>query len=330
MAIQFSLIIPVYNTQFFIEKCLKSIQLQTFEQYEVIIIDDGSTDDSIDLCYKYLKNIKNMIIIHQENRGLSSARNRALKIAKGKYIWFIDSDDYINDCDTLEIIYNELEENFLDILQFNARFKVHALNQWSLEKNNKKIISNFKDTAVLSGKDYLRLIAQKDEWRYGVWTFVFRREFLINNNIYFHETFIHEDAAFNVNVLSVCQRIKFINNVLYVYRIRPLSIMSKETTIANVKGYLQAYRSIDKVLEEEDNLRKFFLNSIFLQIVERVFYLRNSTLDLYKKELLVLGENHQDYFNSANLIKEALSTSEKDYHIFLDKYSHKKNVVTHF
>jgi|GEM_PF-1204170 len=322
MKYNFSLIIPVYNTELYIEKCLKNIQIQTHSSYEVIIVDDGSEDNSIFLCQKYKQHIKNLTILRQENKGLSTARNTALDICKGKYVWFIDSDDFINDCNVLERIYNHLEKYSLDILQFNANFKVTAINKWSIKKNKKLLLNKVKSTDVLTGQDYLELMASSNEWRYGVWLYVFRKDFLLANNLTFEEDFIHEDAAFNVKCLVVCDRFKFVNESYYTYRIRPNSIMSKPTTIDNLIGYLQAYKSIEESHIDKRGILKFYLRTIYLQIVERFFYLKDSDgMEVYMKELENIGEKFTDEFNSDNLIVEVKLTNKKNYHDFIKMYN---------
>lgn len=319
MEFNFSLIIPVFNTELYIEKCLKSIQNQTYNSYEVVIVDDGSEDNSIFICEQYQKRINNLTILKQENKGLSYARNKALKICKGKYIWFIDSDDFIKECDALENIYSELEKDSLDILQFNAQFKVTSMNKWSLEKNKKLLINKIKSTDVLNGKDFLNLIASNNEWRYGVWMFIFSREFLLKNKLDFDENYIHEDAAFNVKALIVCNRMRFSDKCYYTYRVRPNSIMSVPTTIANISGYIQAYKSIEKTFVKNGYVSNFYLRSIYLQLVERVFYLKDSSkLEKYIEELEKLGQLYSKNFNSTNLIIEAKTTSEKCYNNFLE------------
>ena len=321
MKYDFSLIIPVFNTELYIGKCLKSIDNQTYSNYEVIIINDGSNDSSIDICNQYMKKISNMIILNQENRGLSFSRNRALNICKGKYIWFVDSDDFLHDSAALENIYRALENDELDILQFNAKFKVSTINEWSQTKNKSLLLNNLQKTEVLTGREYLDLVVSYNEWRYGVWMFVFRKEFLLENDLKFEENFIHEDVAFNIKCLIVCDRIKYMDRCYYTYRIRPNSIMGITTTIANIEGYLQAYRSIEKTFSRYNYFSRYYLQIIYLQIVERFFYLRHSDLiKPYFGELESLGQSYMEEFNSVNLIMEAKLTNEKKYNNFLKVY----------
>src|SRR5690606_17296241 len=112
----FSLIIPVYNSADFLEKCMDSILSQSFTDYEVILVDDGSTDNSIELCKSYQDD--RIRLFEKENGGASSARNLGMEQASGDYIWFIDSDDWIAE-NSLQTIYHHLETNYVDMLVFD-------------------------------------------------------------------------------------------------------------------------------------------------------------------------------------------------------------------
>lgn len=92
-----SIILPIYNVEKYLDRCMKSILKQSFKDYEIILVDDGSTDSSPILCDKYGKQLNKVKVLHKSNGGLSSARNAGLELAKGKYIFWLDSDDYISD-----------------------------------------------------------------------------------------------------------------------------------------------------------------------------------------------------------------------------------------
>lgn len=105
---KFTVIIPVYNVAAYLAKCIDSVLKQEFKQYEVILIDDGSTDESGTICDKFAEQDKRIVVIHQKNKGLSAARNIGIENAKGEYILFLDSDDYWHDSSALNIIYSRL------------------------------------------------------------------------------------------------------------------------------------------------------------------------------------------------------------------------------
>ena len=122
-----SIIVPIYNVELYLLDCLKSLESQTVQEFEIIMINDGSTDGSGDIARNYMKNHKNVRYIEQENRGLSEARNEGLKYARGEYILFLDSDDWL-DSKAVEIIYNNLE-NQVDVLLFSGKMRKHLINE---------------------------------------------------------------------------------------------------------------------------------------------------------------------------------------------------------
>ena len=132
--IKVSLIIPVYNVEDYIEKCLYSVVNQTLKDIEIIVVNDGSTDQSMDIVNRFENKHSNIRIINKQNGGLSSARNRGVKVSKDKYIAFIDSDDYMNVA-MLEEMYNSAEINHLDIVSCNLTKVDLAGEIIEIEKN---------------------------------------------------------------------------------------------------------------------------------------------------------------------------------------------------
>ena len=115
--ITISVIVPIYNADRYLDKCIDSIIMQTYTDLEIILIDDGSTDGSLKICQKYEEQDKRVVVIHRENSGLVAARKLGVKYAHGEYVTFVDADDYI-DWDTYEILMNQLDSSNVDIVAF--------------------------------------------------------------------------------------------------------------------------------------------------------------------------------------------------------------------
>ncbi len=128
-----SIILPIYNVEKYLDRCMKSILKQSFKDYEIILVDDGSTDSSPILCDKYGKQLNKVKVLHKSNGGLSSARNAGLELAKGKYIFWLDSDDYISE-EALSSIVKTLNKSEVDILKFNYRRQPNDIIRKSLLK----------------------------------------------------------------------------------------------------------------------------------------------------------------------------------------------------
>lgn len=240
---KFSIIVPVYNVEQYLEKCLDSLQVQDYTDYEVICVNDGSTDGSRKILTKMENQFPKMRIIDRENGGLSAARNTGLKEAKGDYIVFVDSDDWVEPT-MLSRLAAECEGE--DMVCFACR---------RTDTNTNDILL----TEQSAGWDYYNRNALK-HWETPFVCVVqrcYRRAFLLENNLLFREGILHEDNEFTPRACLKAKIVKVIPNVLYNYRVRPNSIMttrglqSKESliTIGNELSTLFAKKnSIDKTI----------------------------------------------------------------------------------
>lgn len=210
-----SFIIPVFNTSSYLEKCLESIfdQGLSDDEFEVITINDGSTDNSLDVLERWKLAHNNLIIISQENQGLSIARNNGISIAKGEYIQFVDSDDWLNpQMVKKSIVICKLNE--LDILSFNMQ-KVDSFGKLSTRIKNRQFESH-----IYSG-EYLLTNAIIEA---PVWRFLIKKTLVDENNLRFYPNILHEDEEFTPRLFLVAQKVMITNDVVYNYFIRTNSI----------------------------------------------------------------------------------------------------------
>lgn len=214
----FSIIIPVYNVESYLEACLKSVINQSFSDWEAICVDDGSTDDSFSIMEKYVHIDERIKVIRQANGGLSSARNTGMAAAKGDYILFLDSDDWL-ESNALEVLALKLDGE--DLLCFSGRRYLEETN--SYHSADRLVEKSYK-----SGVDYYNENALK----YRDFAFVcvvlraYRRSFLEQNALAFKEGLFHEDNHFTPLACYYAGRVKQIKDCLYDYRVRKGSIMT--------------------------------------------------------------------------------------------------------
>ncbi|WP_273130515.1 glycosyltransferase [Bacillus weihaiensis] len=284
-----SIIIPIYNTGEYLEDCLDSLLQQDNNDFEIILVDDGSTDNSWSIIEGYIQEYSYISVYRQENKGLSSARNLGLKKAKGRYIWFFDSDDFVERTDCVSLILKELFKYRLDCIILNGSFHVDLLTIWSRNKHNKRIISNHLGSNVSSGIDYLLNMKKNREWRYAVWLYVFKRDLLLENHLYFQEGFLHEDCPYT---LCISKKVKFLDENIYKYRIRENSIMTKKITNKNVISYIKDYKLIihNNNKYNSYNIEYFYYFEIvtILHALEAINHLDTSTKATLENELTEL------------------------------------------
>ena len=243
----FSFIIPVYNAGKTIEKCLESIRTQHYENYEVILMDDGSSDDSYEICTRYQDRDNRFRVYHQNNGGPSVARNKCLDVATGKWICFVDSDDII-DSNYLEkihkiIVLEEPEVVFIGYKQINAFGEEIDIKLPGYVKQN------YLETLVE--------LSDKDMYGY-TWIKCFKRECIAG--IRFNEDLtLFEDEVFTCEVLKNCNHISFINEALYSYCIGDDGALTHRT-------YQDYCKKCDYVFAAWENLLEtYYYASIVLQ-----------------------------------------------------------------
>lgn len=209
-----SVIVPVYNTERYLRECIESLTGQTIRGYEILLIDDGSEDNSKIICDSYSENCGYIRTFHKQNGGLSSSRNMGLKKAKGNYIAFVDSDDVVAP--------DFLEELYCNAVCFNADIVQTAI--YRIDTNSKKtgrLIG--KDKGVTNGKVCLdRLVEGQDLGYSVVCNKLYRKE--LWKDIYFPQGRLHEDMFVNYKVYARAQKVVLLPYGLYGYRIRPDSI----------------------------------------------------------------------------------------------------------
>lgn len=215
--ITLSVIVPVYNVEKYIEECIKSIINQSLKNIEIIVVNDGSTDKSIDIVNEI--NDHRIIIINKENGGLSSARNVGIKNAKGKYIAFVDSDDFINDNNAYKNMIYIAETSNTHIVSGKAIKYYDDNKKITLESYNEL----FKEEKITSDKFILKSL-EKRRIYVPVWLNIYNRQWIISNGLFFKEGIVNEDELFTHKALLRTKYIGLYNKEFYSYRQREGSI----------------------------------------------------------------------------------------------------------
>lgn len=224
-----SIIIPVYNTEKYISDCLDSILAQTYKNFEVIIIDDGSTDNSLSICNTYKEKNKNISVLHIENSGVSAARNTGIKHAKGEFLLFVDSDDTLYEYSLSKFI-KELTSPNIDILIGGSDITYYPYN-----KTSKYWGKNLKSYSI---KENFEIYA-KGDFIITPWNKLVKKSFIIKHDLFFEYGIINEDELWNFKLLFHAKNIKTFQSSTYIYRIRENSIMS---TITN--KHIESHKKI--------------------------------------------------------------------------------------
>lgn len=258
-----SIIVPIYNSEKYLEQCLGSIKAQKFHNFEVLMINDGSTDKSEEICRKYVYEDKRFVLINQENKGVCEARNHALRIAKGIYIAFVDSDDKINST-FLSTLINEIMQNKSDIAfcDFYNETGVESAGKWKYERIERDKIYNY----YLEGKIYNRIMNK-----------VYKKDLILD--IFFpSDRPIMEDAFWTANALSRCKKISIIPQGLYYYRITKGSLSRRKYSESEECGMyrneIEKYIIIAEKLTDNDSIEILY-NKIGDLIENILFSKRN-------------------------------------------------------
>lgn len=239
-----SVIVPIYNVEKYLDKCIESITNQTYKNLEIILVNDGSTDNCGNICDRYAEIDSRIKVIHKENGGLSDARNTGLEISTGDIISFVDSDDYI-DSEMYQIMVDKLIELNADIIECNINY---VFEKEIIEKNiliQKELYEN---------KEAMKELILERTFHQTVWNKLYKRECI--NKIYFEVGKTNEDEFWTYQVFGNANKIAIINNPLYFYVQRQGSIMNSEYSIKRLDGIEARYERLNYINQRYNSLLK--------------------------------------------------------------------------
>lgn len=253
--IKFSIIIPVYNVEQYLLRCIESVERQNYSNVEVLLIDDGSTDSSSALCDEFASKYDNIKVYHKENGGLSDARNYGISKATGDYLILLDSDDYISEVACQEF-YNIIIqcEFYPDVVAANI---VRHINDISITTKRTTDISDIK-----TGSEFLLNELQNNTYFVEAVSAIYNRKFIIDNNLFFEKGQLHEDEDFTPRVYLSAEKVINSDIPFYHYVIRENSITTKKNKIKNAICIFEICRNLNKIYDKvEDNLLKKLLKT---------------------------------------------------------------------
>lgn len=290
-----SIIIPIFNVEEYIKECMDSLQLQTYSNIEIILVDDGSTDNSPLICDEYEEKYNNIRVLHQVNKGVSQARNNGIKLSRGKYIVFVDPDDSVSPY-YIESLLKALKINSSDLA-----ISSYTNNKECLTKNLDKK-SEYK---VYSSRYILDNILANNVFDGFLWNKIFKKEIIIKNNLEFLQNItIWEDMYFVLKYLICVDKVVCFNEKIYFYRIRPQSASYK---ISFQKQLVKVQLS-KKFIELENNNTIYSKCALKLYLREMIEYAFKGIKErqISKKQLIYILNEIKKYS-----YKDLLSRNQK-------------------
>ena len=256
----FSLILPVYNVEKYVKRCVNSLLRQEYTDYEIILVDDGSTDSSGSICDKLADKNNNIFAYHKENGGLSDARNYGMDRAKGNYILFIDSDDWVDE-KLLISLHNHLNKSNVDILKFGfqkmqeGNYKNTFFSYFNIGVYDRRQIEETILPYTIGPK---RLFCYEQNACKSVWSHVYSLNFLRENNIRFvsEREILNEDYLFNLHTLLYAKSLEVTHYILYYYDYREASL-SKRYITNEFERKLKLHREYKLLLERNGLFERY-------------------------------------------------------------------------
>jgi glycosyltransferase involved in cell wall biosynthesis len=244
---QVSVIVPVYNTAPYLTIALDSITSQSFREIEIIIVDDGSTDESLNIARRYAHEDARVIVLTQENKGQGAARNAGLEVARGEYVYFFDSDDILKP-GALQRLYTTSQRNKLDLCLFSGSVVYDRPDYAVIRKNQEKY--NLREgyyEGVYDGQTLYNLLIRNNDHCASAPLLFIRKDYLIKKNIVFVEDIIHEDESYVFEVIIRSARALVITDQLYIRRIRPGSTMTHLNIEKSIVGNRKTIELMEKI-----------------------------------------------------------------------------------
>lgn len=237
----FSIIVPVYNVEKYLRQCVDNVLMQDFNDFELILVDDGSPDLCPQICDEYAEKDSRVVVIHKENGGLSDARNAGILKSSGEYVIFLDSDDYWDDAHALSLIAEKAKTGIPDIVAWGCK----TLYKEKVSYGAKRDFSTYKD---LNPSETLYKLVADDRLYITAWATSVRRSFLLSNNLFFKKGIKAEDIEWGLRLFALEPNWAFLTRKFYVYRKNREGSITSTIDCKHIDNYCQIIEdSIDLV-----------------------------------------------------------------------------------
>ena len=289
----FSIIVPIYKVERYLKQCIESVLAQDYQNYELILVDDGSPDNSLDICAEYAKQYSNIVFIHKINGGLSDARNAGIKIARGEYLMFLDSDDYWEGTNILSDLAQISEEN-QDLIIYDLTFRY---------KDNKKEYYPISKEGLT--RDYIAdfyTLTSRNIFRPSACNKVIKRKIIMDNQLFFPKGKNHEDLDWSFNLAPYISSYALYNSYFYIYRAKRLGSITEFVKPKNTKDL------IDIVLEKLQMIKNMHDSPLSKGLYQ---YLVKQKQFIYDSFTLLSEEHKKMYENEFNELKKSLENIDK-------------------
>ncbi len=331
-SIKISVVVPVYNAEEFVEECVNSIRNNTLKDIEIICINDGSTDNSLAVLNFLKEQDSRITVADKPNSGPSDTRNMGIELARGEYISFIDSDDYIHP-KTYELLYTKAKQNNLDQLYFSAKSFFESDNMYSAFSDFDELYRRRADySEITSGRQMFKKMSGNAEFRPSPCMLISRREFLSKNNLRFKEGILHEDNLFIIQCLTFAERVSYVNANLYFRRMRRNSIMTGENNIKRVFSYYEIIKILGSFAKNENlNCDKEFFDALKRQISLMNYNACEVAEKIPPEELDAFSDTLKEddainFYNYINTVSRALSKKKEGQTRFINSKETEKVV----
>lgn len=288
MNVKVSIIIPIYNVEKYLDRCMESLLNQTLKDIEIIMVDDGSPDNCPKMCDDYAKQDSRVKVIHKKNAGLGLARNSGLEVATGEYVAFVDSDDF-TDVDAYRSLYENAQKRNADVV-YAGFLMQHSDNTESecfvLDKEWKgKEINTFLKSLI-----YDSLPDKETIWM-SVWNAIYKRKVIENNNIRFlsEREYLSEDVVFHTMLLPLCRKVVCIPKTFYHYCYNGASLTHCNFKFEKIACNFRLYEKLVEIIQKydlkelEETIALFFINYTRGVILKGILF---SSINFFKKRKL--------------------------------------------
>ncbi len=289
-----SIVVPIYKVEHELNRCVKSLLGQTYENIEIILVDDGSPDHCPEMCDKFAELDNRVRVIHKRNGGLSDARNVGLKAASGEYILYVDSDDYI-EFDSCERLMKAKNDEDIDIVVGNAIME-------KIDGNELLNHSATPEGITYTSKEFVEQAIKANQWYAPACYNMYRKEFLLENNLYFEKGIYFEDVQMLPRVFLAASTIRCMNGVFYHYIVRDNSIMTSEKKdFTKIRDSINIYEQWFNLFKKVDDTElQRYLYGVLIK-----YYISNCKVREIKG-FVIDGLNFSFCFRNALNIKERL------------------------